>query len=353
MSTSGKYKWIRINGPISVEPTTMGELEGKNVMVIVLMGPTGSGKSAFIESLSPNQELSISKDTLESVTQDVTCYTIANLSDTHGFYYILMDTPGFLDTKLSESRITRMITEKLDEMRQAAGTVYVSIFYFQPITDIRMGGSKRDAVMLLRAFADSFEAIDISVVTTMWNMISTHKQIEDANARLSALKQDIFKKSDKTGIDVTKFEFTRKSALSVLDTPWYGWGPSVGGSETMDLGYKSLVRDNLLTRIDNVQQRLQALAKDKKDATIPGLEDPLLLEVMRREEVAALAALHSFLDDLYDIDPQSCSSPYPRPMPISSPRSASPLIPSPSNKSLRGSLKDLASTLIQVRKWKK
>ena len=70
----------------------------------------------FIESLSPDRKLDISKDSLESVTQEVACYQVVNLTQ-QAWNVILVDTPGFLDTKLSESQITKMITETLDGLQ--------------------------------------------------------------------------------------------------------------------------------------------------------------------------------------------------------------------------------------------
>ena len=68
----------------------------------------------FIESLAPDQHLDISKDSLESVTQEVNCYQVINLSSKYSAQIVLMDTPGFLDPRLSEGRIMRMVTESLN-----------------------------------------------------------------------------------------------------------------------------------------------------------------------------------------------------------------------------------------------
>ncbi|KAF9031179.1 hypothetical protein BJ165DRAFT_870354 [Panaeolus papilionaceus] len=120
-TTAQTYKSLKINGPLSVVPVTPEDVKGEILFVDILMGPTGSGKSTFIESLSPEQKLDISGDSLESVTQHVTCYQVVNLG--HQLYntcYILMDTPGFLDPRLPESRIMTMITQKLDDLRHSA-----------------------------------------------------------------------------------------------------------------------------------------------------------------------------------------------------------------------------------------
>lgn len=70
----------------------------------------------------------------------------------------------------------------------------------------------------------------------------------------------------------------------------------------------------MIKRIAEMQEQLQLLAEDKKHATIPGKEDLPLLEVVRRNELVVLGTLRSFLDDLYEIDPTSCSCPL-RPSP--------------------------------------
>ncbi|KAF9033358.1 hypothetical protein BJ165DRAFT_757351 [Panaeolus papilionaceus] len=350
-TTRAEYNNLKVRGPISIRCVTPEDVKGESLLVYLLMGPTGSGKSAFIESLSPDRNLDISKDSLESVTQEVVCYQVVSLTCS-GWNVILVDTPGFLDTKMSESRITKMITETLDGLCQSAKSVAIFILYFQPITDIRMGGSKRDAVKLLRAFAESFGAYGINVVTTMWNQISSPEKMEDANHRLSNLQKEIFV-SDTLIINVTQFEFSHGSALSILDKVWGGWTHRQDELQRISPQYQSLIHNNLLERISNTCQQLLTLAEDKQSATIPGREDPLLLEVVLRDEKVALGALQSFLDDLYEIDPECCSSPFPQEnVPQSPPPPPCPLLsssPSPSNKkSMSAHLKDVTSHLKKI-----
>ncbi|KAF9040887.1 hypothetical protein BJ165DRAFT_1492896 [Panaeolus papilionaceus] len=121
MSTNThEYEDIQVNGPISIIPIIPKQMKGENVWLYILMGPTGSGKSSFIESLAPDQHLDISKDSLESVTQEVNCYQVVNLGRKPVYsdrLFVLMDTPGFLDPRLSEGRIMRMVTESLNAFR--------------------------------------------------------------------------------------------------------------------------------------------------------------------------------------------------------------------------------------------
>ncbi|KAF9040933.1 hypothetical protein BJ165DRAFT_332292 [Panaeolus papilionaceus] len=272
------------------------------------MGPTGSGKSSFIESLVPDQYLNISKDSLESVTQHVNCYQVVHLGvqpdyDDDDRLIILMDTPGFLDPRLSEDRITKMVTESLEAFRQNSSGCIVHILYFQPITDIRIGGSKRDAVKILQAYVKLYNAGNITVITTMWNNISNPKQLEDATRRLGTLKNEIYASSDNLKIEVAKFDTSQASTLSLLGGSYYGWvDQSINSGEAMNPHYQSLLCNNLLGRITTVLQQLQLLAEDKWSATCSGSEDRNLLEVVLRDEKVALLSLQSFLDDLVRID---------------------------------------------------
>ncbi|KAF9039103.1 hypothetical protein BJ165DRAFT_364060 [Panaeolus papilionaceus] len=191
-NASKEYKGFWVNGPLHLATISPEEVIATDHMImIILLGPTGAGKSSFLESLSPDQHLNISKNSLESVTQEVNCYRVVNLSlfrSGKGWCFVFMDTPGFLDPKLSESRITKMITESLDAFCKYARDISVNILYFQPITDIRIGGSKRLAFKMFREYVKPYSARSITVITTMWNALSTPKQLEDANCRFDSLR---------------------------------------------------------------------------------------------------------------------------------------------------------------------
>ncbi|KAF9033347.1 hypothetical protein BJ165DRAFT_1410423 [Panaeolus papilionaceus] len=249
------YKSLKINGPLSVVPVTPEDVKGETLFVDILMGAT-------------EQELHISKDSLEGVTQHVTCYRVINLG--HQLYntsYILMDTPGFLDPRLPESRIMTMITQKLD--------------------DLRISVSKRDALKLLRASAGSLEDTAVTVVTTMWNHTSHPKRMEDASRQFRTLSDEFFP-VDRRPIKVTKFEFSTDSALHILDGVHGRCHHIEDTSQNMDPQYQSLIHMNLLGRISSIQQQLLTLAEDKQSAITPGREDPLLLEIVLRDEKVAL-----------------------------------------------------------------
>lgn len=78
-------------------------------------------------------------------------------------------------------------------IRKSATVVVVVVLYFQAITDVRIGRSKQESINLLRAFAESFGADNIDVVTTMWNTLPTNRQVKDANQRFECFTEEIYK----------------------------------------------------------------------------------------------------------------------------------------------------------------
>ncbi|KAF9032368.1 hypothetical protein BJ165DRAFT_1331857, partial [Panaeolus papilionaceus] len=142
------------------------------------MGPTEAGKSAFIEALCGDASLGISKDQLESCTQEVSAYRLVNVNFqrtvTHPIYVI--DTPGFADRKISDTEIIF----KLHEWLKRYGKQIEWILYLIPITDIRLSGSKRWTLQTFKEMKGIGAAKDITIVTTMWDTIGSEEGIRQA-----------------------------------------------------------------------------------------------------------------------------------------------------------------------------
>ncbi|PPQ81489.1 hypothetical protein CVT24_000695 [Panaeolus cyanescens] len=84
-----------------------------------LLGATGSGKSSFIEALAgKDHQLGISGSTLESVTQNVQTFKVVNMERKwqHGDVWpvFIVDTPGFLDSKMSEVQILNKVNQWIE-----------------------------------------------------------------------------------------------------------------------------------------------------------------------------------------------------------------------------------------------
>ncbi|KAF9044016.1 hypothetical protein BJ165DRAFT_1478991 [Panaeolus papilionaceus] len=301
MSTTHSYSRIRINGRLSVMTTTPEELRGQNIRLVILMGATGAGKSAFVETLSPGKSLGISKDTIYSVTQNAILYKIQNLQHWDD-QVIIMDTPGFLDPGMSESRIVALIRQQFESVYKNANGVVTSILYFHPISEVRLAHSRGQAIDLLRAVTASLKSLTINFVTSMWNNVATAK-MEQTNRRLEDLKFELFKRAKKLHINVTKFECTMESSLFILENAWVAWNVNDNLAESVDAEYKSLVRTGLLERIAEAQSVLEELAKDKIQAVES--QDHQLLMAVNQKGQRTISTLEGFLVDLHAIDPEA------------------------------------------------
>ncbi|KAF9041608.1 hypothetical protein BJ165DRAFT_298116 [Panaeolus papilionaceus] len=82
-------------------------------LIYLLIGPIGSGKSAFVECLAGGRTaLRISGDGLEGTTKELTAYLLHDVIDKEsGRPIVLLDTPGFMNPDVSECSIMKQVFE--------------------------------------------------------------------------------------------------------------------------------------------------------------------------------------------------------------------------------------------------
>ncbi|PPR00095.1 hypothetical protein CVT24_008997 [Panaeolus cyanescens] len=211
-----EYKNIDITGPISIEHRP--EIWGEDFWCILIMGPTGAGKSTFIESLAgPNSSISkISSNQLDGFTQQITAYELHGVTRKLGSGPLfLFDTPGFADAKVSEMDIVLMIQEYMESQEIK---FFNRILYLSPITAIRLPGSQRQVMKTFSALTGIVDTADqITVVTTMWDGVYGERGLSRAEATYTELRDSVWKDAIRRGTQITKFHNTRDSALHVMD----------------------------------------------------------------------------------------------------------------------------------------
>ncbi|KAF9032556.1 hypothetical protein BJ165DRAFT_1534973 [Panaeolus papilionaceus] len=215
-----KLEYLSITGDISVELVTARIPRDTDPIIYLIMGPTGAGKSAFIEAFAgKSQKLSISKDQLAGYTQTVTAYQLVNVMytgrSTLRLVY-LVDTPGFSDSKISEIEVVNMV-KKWSEDNSIH--YYTSILYFTPITEIRLPGSRRRTFkMLKKLLEDSTGHCSLIVTTTMWDTVHNEQTRNRAESNFAQLRDETLKEFVRSpSTDVIKFMNTRNSALHAID----------------------------------------------------------------------------------------------------------------------------------------
>ncbi|KAF9032360.1 hypothetical protein BJ165DRAFT_772845 [Panaeolus papilionaceus] len=211
------YRSLEVTGPISVNvvPANFPGLSRENnPSIILLLGPTGSGKSSFIECIANDNTLGIAKDQLDGVTQMLSIYQIQNVSiveDDSPLY--IVDTPGFADSKIPESKTMRLV---IDFVRERNININ-RIFYFDRITDSRMAGSKGKLLDLFSEMTGQSTGFCVTFITTMWDRIWKEEQLRKANTRLEEMQGIYFKEFVQDQARVMKFENTHESAIYILD----------------------------------------------------------------------------------------------------------------------------------------
>ncbi|KAF9047753.1 hypothetical protein BJ165DRAFT_1468038 [Panaeolus papilionaceus] len=269
--------------------------------MILLLGPTGSGKSAFVEALSgKGASLGISKDQLEGVTQEVVCYRLDNVcrgcqdhyhcEDGHSVYVV--DTPGFSDSKVSELKVFTMLLDWMKKHtialdKHGLNTVIHSnpisrILYFHPITATRVSGSSHGLLQMLADLAvndlstlkQRTKMDKISIVTTMWDQVSaSEKSLQKAHTRFEQMMSPNgpCKNFIKNGCRILKFENTQKSAMSISDSRTIGRTDQFQflHLERIILRNQS-IRDTRFGRplYDMLCRRIQTLVNEKSNVSI-------------------------------------------------------------------------------------
>ncbi|PPR04255.1 hypothetical protein CVT24_013346 [Panaeolus cyanescens] len=273
----------------------------------LLVGPTGAGKSTFIEALANDRTMGISKDQLEGFTQALTAYEVVNVHYYPDDSICLLDVPGFSDTNLSEIEILEMVKTWMKDNDVSS---LESVIYFCPITDTRLPGSRRKTIEMFKALVQSssrpgsgsaHEANEgtVMIVTTMWDQLQDHwhnrqMHMEKAEANYAYLEDTIWKDMIKKGARITKFTNTQRSALDILELGRRRWGLAYGNAYRLhselnvplnETTYGGFLYQDLMARMESARQARKALEFAQYDLD-HDVDEPELVEAeIKRIEV--------------------------------------------------------------------
>ncbi|PPR03133.1 hypothetical protein CVT24_008486 [Panaeolus cyanescens] len=265
-------------GTVSVKARSNWSDEKRGALVILLAGPTGSGKSSFIEALGNNKSLGISKNQLEGFTQTVTAYHVknmmANCTRKHGIMIpvCLLDSPGFCDTNISEIEVIEQVRSWLDNWPRSNVHINV-ILYFCPINGTRIPGSQRRIIELIKSInrKGNGQEATLTIVTTMWDQVCSKRLQKRAEDNFAYLRDSLFKDMIEGGTGLTTFANTQKSALNIIDscvelsnTAEYNVVNSIslGRDELRVTPYGRQLYSDLLGRIEEAWVRKSSLESD-------------------------------------------------------------------------------------------
>ncbi|KAI6142853.1 P-loop containing nucleoside triphosphate hydrolase protein [Pisolithus tinctorius] len=175
------------------------------------MGPTGSGKSNFINKLTGNIEES-KAGKLGSCTQDIQEFTV---NHANGKRYVFVDTPGFDDSYRSDRDILSTIANWLQKKYQ--GDIKLAgVIYTHRISDNRMSGSVCKNLDLFGRLCGDKAAQCVRLVTTMWDNQRPENTAIWEN-RVSQLEGNFWKPLISLGARHENFLNTQESAWSIVN----------------------------------------------------------------------------------------------------------------------------------------
>ncbi|KAI5989619.1 P-loop containing nucleoside triphosphate hydrolase protein [Pisolithus orientalis] len=184
-------------------------IDPNTTVYVVVMGPTGSGKTTFI-NLASGSELRTGSG-LESCTNEVQTSLPFKVG---GKQVVVLDTPGFDDTTMTDTDVLKIISAYLVAMNKQ-GARLVGVIYMQRISDLKIGGSARRDLRMFQELCGEEAYENVIVVTNMWGTVSE----EDGIAREGELaSKDIFYKPilDRKG-RMMRHDNTQKSAHRILE----------------------------------------------------------------------------------------------------------------------------------------
>ncbi|KAF8811037.1 hypothetical protein BYT27DRAFT_7185147 [Phlegmacium glaucopus] len=180
-------------------------------LVVAFMGPTGSGKSNLIDTLT-NQPGRRSGSSLASCTQKIQAVRMYD----HPKYanrLVLVDTPGFDDAEKSDMEILQMIGDWLKQTYKK-NIKLAGIVYLHKITDNRMAGAPHRNLRMFSELCGDQAVKKVILVTTMWDKLA--KKSVGAQ-REHNLRIKYWRVMMENGALVARFRNTPQTAWKIID----------------------------------------------------------------------------------------------------------------------------------------
>jgi len=188
-----------------------------NLKIIVLVGPTGCGKSQFIQCLVPEpQKTSVPVSSrLKHIPGPVQSFEIVNRNK-HADNIILVDTPGFdigLDIPISGEEVLKRVVKW--KQAKYPKTKVAGILLLHSIRDNRL--THRPPENLLKDLRIDNAANQVALVTTHWDRTDFGKGKETEQR----LEKGVWAPLSRMGAKMERFDKTSDTAWKIIERLLY------------------------------------------------------------------------------------------------------------------------------------
>ncbi|KAJ8517857.1 hypothetical protein ONZ45_g5026 [Pleurotus djamor] len=254
----------------------------KDDVIIAVMGPTGTGKSSFINMVTGTDgDKGVGHD-LESCTNEIKILKFQCLERSIQDI-AFVDTPGFDDTHKSDIEILNLIADWLkttyEQEVQLSG-----ILYFHRISDNRMAGTPLKNLHMFEKLCGKDALGNIVLTTTMWDDVDEETGLQ----REKELQKNYWKGMINQGSRTVRYLNDEESAWEIVD---YIVGPK-NDSFAVELQHELVDLHEQLPETGAGRElygKLQSLVSRQQDtlqrlrASMKRQEEPVILDALKEE----------------------------------------------------------------------
>jgi energy-coupling factor transporter ATP-binding protein EcfA2 len=197
-----------LDAPTLVQDPSVIDLPSQSDIIIAVMGPTGAGKSTFINKAAGIEETEVGHG-LESCTHQIQVVRCFDREQNRQIVFV--DTPGFDDTNISDLDILHVIADWL-KLTYEKEIRLSGLLFFHRISDNRMAGSPLKHLKTFHNLCGVEALKNVVLVTTMWDQVD-----EDVgNNRENELTTKFWKTMIELGCHTSRFDNTAESAMDIV-----------------------------------------------------------------------------------------------------------------------------------------
>ncbi|KAH7924807.1 kinase-like protein [Leucogyrophana mollusca] len=178
-------------------------------IIVAVMGPTGTGKSSFINAATQKAS-SIIGHNLESYTLEVRAFNCPHPRQ-RGRNVVFVDTPGFDDSHRTDYDILKEIAKWL-ETTYRQGITLSGILFFHSISESRMRGAPLRNLNMFEELCGVNALQNVILTTTMWDEVPA----EVGAQRENQLRNEFWGPMISHGCRTARFESTWESAWDIV-----------------------------------------------------------------------------------------------------------------------------------------